>query len=298
MGNLALTPGFFTTDGAAAQQSRYRSRRIRKGITCYYAPLDPPLGSSADPLTPDPPPQPSGPRPLLLFLSWLGAHPSAVSKYTDWYLQRGMDVLLVQSSALHFLWPRWGLQYGSEVLQVLEEPQFSGRPLLVYASSIGGYTFTQVLTHVALQPRSQLPQTVVGHIYDSLVAGTLEHMATGLGKTLVPCLESLVKNVALLYFRLFRSSTADLYHSGIQVFNNNPITAPALFFLSEDDALCDPAVVESIADRWRARGVSVETRKWKESVHAAHMRCHPEEYRSTLEAFLNSLPLASVTSRA
>ncbi|XP_053720159.1 uncharacterized protein LOC128758234 isoform X1 [Synchiropus splendidus] len=280
MGNLPLCAGFFTSDGAPAQQSRYRSRRIRKGITCYYAPPGPPCSPSPDP-----------PRPLLLFLAWLGAQPSAVSKYTERYLQRGMDVLLVQSSALHFLWPLWGLEYGSQVLQVLEEPQFSGRPLLVYASSIGGYTFTQVLSQAARRPQSQLPHTVVGHIYDSLVAGTLEHMATGLGKTLVPRLERLVKNTALLYFRLFRSRTADLYQRSIQVFNNNPITAPALFLLSEDDALCDAAVVERIADRWRARGVSVRTHKWKESVHAAHMRSHPEEYRCTLDAFLDSLPL-------
>lgn len=92
-----------------------------------------------------------------------------------------MDVFLVQSSVLHFLWPSWGLEYGLEVLKVLEEPQFSGRPILVYASSIGGYTFTQILTHITRGPKEHtgLAQRVIGHIYDSLVAGTLEHMAIG-----------------------------------------------------------------------------------------------------------------------
>lgn len=92
-----------------------------------------------------------------------------------------MDVLVIQSSVTHFLWPQWGLSYGLEVLKLLEEPRFSGRAVLVHAASIGGYTFSQILTHVA-QGRSEhagLAQRVIGHIYDSLVFGTLEHMAVG-----------------------------------------------------------------------------------------------------------------------
>lgn len=118
---------------------------------------------------------------MLVFFSWLGAQPGAVAKYRDLYLDRGMDVLLVQSSVMHFLWPRWGLDYGLEVLKVLEEPRFSRRPVLVHASSIGGYTFTQILTHISQGPKEHtgLSRRVMGHIYDSLVVGTLEHMAIG-----------------------------------------------------------------------------------------------------------------------
>lgn len=233
-------------------------------------------------------------RPLLLFFSWLGAQPAAVAKYRDLYLDRGMDVLVVQSNVMHFLWPRWGLSYGLEVLKLLEEPQFSGRTILVHASSIGGYTFTQILFHIARgqEEHTGLSQRVIGHIYDSLVIGTLEHMAIGLGKTLVPRFELFVKNAAMLYFWLFKSHTADLYHDSIQVFQNCPITAPALFFSSENDALCDQAAMASFINQWRRRGVTVESRTWKVSTHAAHMRCHPEDYLSTLGKFLNSLPVA------
>ncbi|XP_034529985.1 uncharacterized protein LOC117805380 [Notolabrus celidotus] len=238
-------------------------------------------------------------RPLLLFFAWLGAQPGTVAKYRDLYMQRGMDVLLVQSSVMHFLWPRWGLEYGSEVLKVLEEPQFLDRPVLVHSASIGGYTFTQILTHISQEPEKHagLAQRVIGHIYDSLVVGTLEHMAIGLGKTLVPRLESLVKNAAMLYFWLFKSYTADFYNSSIHVFHNTPITAPALFFFSENDALCNPAALENCIDLWRKRGVTVESRKWKESKHAAHMRCHPEDYISTLQKYLNSLKPLSIKAK-
>ncbi|XP_040028989.2 transmembrane protein 53 [Gasterosteus aculeatus] len=238
-------------------------------------------------------------RPLLLFFSWLGARRAAVGKYRDLYLDRGMDVLLVQSNVMHFLWPRWGLDYGLQVLEVLERPRFSGRPVVIHAASIGGFTFTQTLTHAAAgrKEHAGLAQRVRGHIYDSLVVGTLEHMAIGLGKTLVPRLESLVKNAAMLYFWLFKTHTADFYNTSIQVFHDSPITAPALFFFCENDALCSPADMEHLIDHWRRRGVTVESRKWKESKHAAHMRCHPEEYLSTLEKYLNSLALSSLKAK-
>lgn len=334
MGNLAFSTGLFKADMAEhVREERFIAKRITKGITYYYTPISaarhstlsaakdfpnstaaqPPPSPTALPHADSSPADPSHPlthtpvsslnesertcasAPLLVLFTWLGARPGPVGKYRDLYLDHGMDVLVVHSSVMHFLWPRWGLEYGLEVLKVLEEPQFSGRSVLVHASSIGGYTFSQVLTHIAQQPKKHgaLAQRVIGHIYDSLVVGTLEHMAIGLGKTLVPCLEGLVKNTALLYFWLFKSHTADFYKNSIQVFHNSPISAPALFYFSENDALCDPVMMEKIIDLWRRRGVAVQSRKWKESIHAAHMRCHPEDYLSELEKFLNSLPTSS-----
>ncbi|XP_045927978.1 uncharacterized protein LOC123984832 isoform X1 [Micropterus dolomieu] len=308
MGNVALSTGLFRTVATMSERvngGRFVARRISNSITYYYAPFSE-AGDwtlcpakeclSSSPLLSD---SASTSRPLLLLFSWLGAQLGAVAKYRDLYLDHGMDVLVVQSSVMHFLWPRWGLDYGMEVLKVLEEPQFLERAVLVHASSIGGYTFTQVLTHISQRPEKHagLAHRVIGHIYDSLVVGTLEHMAIGLGKTLVPSFEGLVKNAALLYFWLFKTHTADFYENSIQVFLNNPITAPALFFFSENDALCNPVVMEKCIDLWRKRGVTVESRKWKESIHAAHMRCHPEDYLSTLEKFLNSLAISSLRAK-
>ncbi|XP_041820155.1 uncharacterized protein LOC121625902 [Chelmon rostratus] len=316
MGNLLLSTGLFRPAAMSEQVTgeKFIARRISSGITYYYAPfsLTPAAPCPVSAPLPSPPSvsdsdspshtsassqnQSESPsRPLMLFFSWLGAQPGAVAKYRDLYLDRGMDVLVVRSNVMHFLWPRWGLDYGLEVLKVLEEPQFSGRAVLVHASSIGGYTFSQILIHIAQGQKKHagLTQRVIGHIYDSLVVGTLEHMAIGLGKTLVPRFEGFVRNTAMLYFWLFRSHTVDFYDNSIRVFHDSPITAPALFFSSENDALCDQDVMERCIDHWRKRGVTVEDRKWKKSIHAAHMRCHPKDYLSTLEKFLNSLPISS-----
>ncbi|XP_069571900.1 transmembrane protein 53-like [Brachyistius frenatus] len=332
MGNLGLFTGFFGAAKATptkVSSGKFIFKTISNGIIYYYTPVYPakdsqtsdsslppsalppgdpsPAEVSSSPLlsvspshTPvssqNQPYSASTSRPLLLFFACLGAHLGAVAKYRDLYLDRGMDVLVIQSSVMHFLWPRWGLDYGLEILNILEEPPFSGRPLLVHASSIGGYTFTQILTHIAQAPNAhaEVARRVIGQIYDSLVVGTLEEMAIGLGKTLVPRLEGVVKTTAMLYFWLFKTHTADFYERGVQVFRNNPVTVPALFFSCENDALSDPAALEKMCDFWEERGMSVESRRWKESIHAAHMRCHPEEYISTLQRFLNSMPISSL----
>lgn len=101
----------------------------------------------------------------------------------------------------------------------------------------------------------------------------------------------------MLYFWLFKTHTADFYENSILVFQRSPVTSPALFFFSENDAMCNPAVLEKLMDLWKRRGVSVDNKKWKESKHAAHLRCHPEEYLSTLQHFLNSLPASSLKTK-
>ncbi|KAL0963020.1 hypothetical protein UPYG_G00348550 [Umbra pygmaea] len=228
------------------------------------------------------------PRPLLLLFPWLGARPGALTKYRDLYMVRGLDILMVESKVSHFLWPRWGLEYGAEILELLDDPRFKGRPLLVHAFSIGGYMFSQLLTHIVRSPQRYpgVVQRVVGHVYDSMVIGTLDHMATGLGKTLVPHAEFMVRYAALLYFKIFKSQTVDYYDRAIKVFFNTPINAPALFFFSENDKLCDPVAVDELVEFWRKRGITVESKKWKESVHAGHLRCHSEEYLLTLDKFM------------
>uniref|UniRef100_A0A672MD48 Si:dkey-5i3.5 n=1 Tax=Sinocyclocheilus grahami TaxID=75366 RepID=A0A672MD48_SINGR len=124
---------------------------------------------------------PVHPKPILLMLPWLGSRPQAIAKYCDIYFRTGFDVLIVESAVSQFLWPRWGLEYGGHVLELLESECFSQRPLLVHAFSIGGYTFGQVLVHVAkdTQRYQGLTNRIRGHIYDSLVMGSLEHMANG-----------------------------------------------------------------------------------------------------------------------
>ncbi|KAG7258187.1 hypothetical protein CRUP_008089, partial [Coryphaenoides rupestris] len=149
------------------------THKLSDTITYYYyhpvdhnTPLPPPSDNNDAGHRSPPPESPSSPspsppqRPLVLLLPWLGARREALAKYRDLYLARGMDVLAAESSVWHFLWPRWGLAYGLALLR--------------------GYTFSMMLCHVAQDPEryARLTQRITGQVFDSLVVGTLEHMAT------------------------------------------------------------------------------------------------------------------------
>ncbi|XP_061106819.1 transmembrane protein 53-A-like isoform X2 [Conger conger] len=237
--------------------------------------------------------QGGGDRPLLLLFPWLGSRPQALSKYCEMYFRVGLDVLIVESELSQFLWPRWGQEYGAQVLDLLHEDRFVTRPLMVHAFSIGGYMIAQMLMLMARDPERYrgLMERVQGQVYDSLVDGSLERIAVGLGKSMFPNFEGLVTWLSLLYFRVSKKHTLDLLHGAVEKFWDNPITAPSLFFYSEDDPLCDYRQLEELMELWQKRGTPVQSRKWIRSLHAGHLRQHPQEYLSTLEHFLCSLNL-------
>lgn len=119
----------------------------------------------------------------------------------------------------------------------------------------------------------------------------------GLGKTMFPRMEGLVKRASLLYFYVFKHQTVNYFNVAISVFWNTPLTSPALFLFSENDALCDYKSVEEMVKLWRSRGMTVESKKWEKSVHAGHLRTHPQEYLSTLENFVHSLNMVPLKAK-
>ncbi|XP_042372687.1 transmembrane protein 53-like [Plectropomus leopardus] len=207
--------------------------------------------------------------------------------------------LFVLHKVQEFLWPRWGLDHGKRLLDLLHSEPFVSRPLFVHAFSIGGYTFANLLIHVSqdTQRYQALTQRIRGQVYDSLVVGSVEQMSTGLAKTVLPRWETLIKHVSLFYFNIFKRQTVDYFNKGIDVFWNSPITAPALFFFCENDLLSNPRVMEEVIDHWLKRGVEVTTKKWEDSTHAGHIKRHPEEYLSTLNMFLHSLHFAPLKAK-
>ncbi|TMS05430.1 Transmembrane protein 53-A [Larimichthys crocea] len=238
-------------------------------------------------------------KPVMLMLPWLGSRPQALAKYCEIYFRTGFDVLVVESEVQEFLWPRWGLDHGKRLLELLQTERFVSRQLLVHAFSIGGYTFAQLLVHVSedTQKYQALTQRIKGQVYDSLVVGSLERMAIGLGKTVFPRWESLVKQASLLYFGMFKRQTVDYFNKSIDVFHNNPLTAPALFFFCENDPLSDARAVEELIDVWRKHGMDITAKKWEDSTHAGHLKRHQQEYLTTIDTFFHSLGMAPLKAK-
>ncbi|XP_071357112.1 transmembrane protein 53 isoform X2 [Trachinotus anak] len=266
------------------------AHRLSKNITFYVNEIAPPASGCQTKASEDP-------KPLMLMLPWLGSRPQAVAKYCEIYFRTGLDVLVVESG--EFLWPRWGLDHGKSLLELLQSDRFASRPLLVHAFSIGGYTFSQLLVHVSqdTQKYQSLTKRIKGQVFDSLVVGSLEKMAIGLGKTVFPRFETLVKNVSMLYFDMFKHQTVDYFNTSIDVFWNTPIPAPALFFFCENDALSDARTLEDLIDYWRKSGINITAKKWENSIHAGHLKTHPQEYLATLDLFLHSLNISPLKAK-
>ncbi|KAK2842180.1 hypothetical protein Q5P01_012380 [Channa striata] len=278
-GMLGLTRGILT-------------HRLSKNVTFYVNALTSPASGLQSQTSDDR-------KPLLLMLPWLGSRPQAVYKYCEIYFRTGFDVLVVESEVQEFLWPRWGLEHGKKLLELLQSERFVSRPIVVHAFSIGGYTFAQLLVHVSKDTKkySSVTNRIKGQIYDSLVVGSLENMGIGLGKTIFPRWETLVKQVSLLYFSMFKHQTVDYFNSSIEAFWNTPVTAPALFFFCENDELSVAQTIEEHIDVWQKHGIDVTVKKWKDSVHAGHLKRHPQEYLTTIETFLHSLDMAPLKSK-
>lgn len=238
-------------------------------------------------------------KPLMLMLPWIGSRPQAVAKYCEIYFRTGFDVLVVETEVQEFLWPRWGLDHGKRLLDLLQSDRFVSRPLLVHAFSIGGYTFAQLLVHVSrdAQKYQLFTQRFKGQVFDSLVLGSLATIATGLGEATLPQWPTLVKQISLLYFNIFKHQTVDYFNMGVDVFRNSPVTAPALFFYCENDVMSDAQTVDEMVDYLRKRGVDVTAKKWKDSTHAGHLKRHEQEYLSTLNTFLQSLHIAPLKAK-
>ncbi|CAL8358830.1 unnamed protein product [Lota lota] len=271
------------------------TQSLCKNITLYLnqAGLSPASSNTQTPA------DPLHTKPLLLMLPWLGSRPPAVAKYCETYFRLGFDVLMVQSNVTDFLWPRWGLENSERLLELLHSDRFVSRPLLVHAFSIGCYTFSQMLVHVSQNPEKYQAFTgrIKSHVYDSAVVGSLEKMAKGLGITVFPRCEKLVKKASLLYFSAFKHQTVDHFNRAIEVFKNTPVRAPVLFFFCENDPLSDHLAVEEILDLWRKRGMDVTGKCWADSTHAGHIKRHPQEYQLILDNFLYSLKLSTLKSK-
>ncbi|XP_020787833.1 transmembrane protein 53 [Boleophthalmus pectinirostris] len=267
---------------------------LSKNVTLYVNELAP----AASPRE-APGPVEEQPRPLLLMLPWLGSRPHSVARYCDIYFRTGLDVLVVTSEVAHFLWPRLGLDHSRKILDLLQNDQFISRPLLVHAFSIGAYTFAQLLVHISrdIQQYESLTRRIKGQVYDSVVAGSLDHMATGLGRTLFPRMESVIKQASLAYFSLFKRQTVDYFDKGIDVFWNTPVKAPALFFYCKNDIMSNWETIDRIVDYWTKAGITVTGKRWEESTHAGHLKRHPEEYLSTINSFLHSVGVGHLQSK-
>lgn len=94
-----------------------------------------------------------------------------------------------------------------------------------------------------------------------------------------------VRATAMLYFHLRAGCAVRHYEAAVSAFWQPPARPPTLVFYSHDDPLCDRACLQELLASWQQPGKPVWAQAWGTSRHAAHLRQHPLECRSSLTTF-------------
>lgn len=111
-------------------------------------------------------------------------------------------------------------------------------------------------------------------------------------------------DVALLPFLLAQDKEmianlrSVLYYRGLK---EDPWDIPQLYLYSQSDFLIPSDVVEELVDHRRESMGSdrIFSRKWEKSRHCAHFVDHPDEYETTIKAFLDVCnPDSEITPRS
>lgn len=216
----------------------------------------------------------------------------AVRQYQDLYLSRGMDIIQVAGDVKYFMWPRSGQKMARDLLDYLvsNETPLNVDHFFVHAMSIGCYVWALALLEARTSPDKygSVLKKINGQVFDSIAIGSLGIFTDGIAKKFNNSLVSVaIKYGALGYFALTKRYTQDIQHVVIDSFKIMPVTAPVLVFIILNDDLCDMKTLEDMIHRWRVDArFDVHTQSWKHSVHAANLREHPEQYRKTLQAFM------------
>ncbi len=245
-------------------------------------------------------------NPLVLLFPWLEAPQKAVDKYLELYNDKGWDVLLVRSSAKHFLWPSNAKQVVQELLEYVSSKEVlqERTDFIVHSMSIGAFIYT--VTFIELQEHAkkyqEFTRKLQGQIFDSIVIGGSQQMGKGLADSASKGLLGRLSIRALfaVYLLATKKWTADYYDYTVQRFIEKPVPIPTLMFYSLDDPNCSSYAILNVIGNWRAcyPQMRVKYKSWRKSVHAAHLLMHREEYVSELDNFLASIDMTNGSTQS
>ena len=287
--NRSIHTSFTSSNASRAGRVSTRKIRISTNLTLAQTP-DKKLNTQDN-------------NPLVMFFPWLGSTPGAIDKYCELYHQKGWDVLIVNATAKHFLWPPNAKVIVKDVLDYVmsKEVQDERTDFFVHSMSIGAFIYTVLFIDLQEQPDKyrEVRNKLRGQIFDSIVIGGLKHMGKGVAASITsnPIGDISIRGLMSVYLSLTRKYTVDYYDYSVKFFHEKPITVPTLIYYSIDDEFSDPNAMENLIGTWRAEypKMDVTYKCWSRSVHTGHLRLHEHEYVSELTHFLTKLELIDDT---
>jgi hypothetical protein len=234
----------------------------------------------------------------------MGAKDSQMKPYLKYYHSRGFDTLSFAVGPMHVLFPdKAKSQMNTVLTQALEhsaeesdaENPAKSNDIVFHSFSMGGYLFGHSLMLIRDNPEKfgNLPGLIKAQIFDS--PPDMGSIPYGLAKSVgfgVP-VEKVVEKVVQLYLTLTASTSGVAYKASSDIFHNNYLSAPALWFYSRADPISRFQDCETVVSKWKARGTEVQTCTWDDSPHIQHGRLYPDRYFSTLGSFLEKCDVVS-----
>ena len=239
---------------------------------------------------------------LLILFGWLFSCEQHLDKYRSLYLKRGFDVLSVRLNLLEFLWPRAGSkQIASKLARFLFENYCKYDSIIFHAFSIGCYQLGELLLmfndyeenkdskNFSKLYQEHIRPRIRCIIYDSPVDHQWAARGIAVSITKQLPLQWIIIGVMKAHQLLFYHAATKHYYAASKILHENVPQFPLLFFLSKDDHFMNWQYLFEMIDKLRCSGTRVRCQCWDHSLHVGHLYRHREEYKQTLDQFLDEV---------
>ncbi len=240
-----------------------------------------------------------GARPIVVVAGWMGAKERQMKPYLSFYHDRNIDTISFAVGPNHVLSPEKAMKQMEAVLNYVQDahnqqessgPKSSiGKPsaILFHHFSVGGFLYGQAIQ--AMKAHSHLndfASNIKAQIFDS--PPDYQNIPKGISRSMGigGIVEKIIEKSAEAYLKVTYDSAGVMHRASSHAFHENQIPAPALWFYSKADPVCDWNDCVTVTSKWKAKGISVEECVWEHTPHIQHGRVDPERYFGTLDSFL------------
>uniref|UniRef100_A0A182QHZ7 Transmembrane protein 53 n=1 Tax=Anopheles farauti TaxID=69004 RepID=A0A182QHZ7_9DIPT len=239
-------------------------------------------------------------RPLVFIFAWLQASEKHLSKFAEFYLEQGFDVLSVHISPWQLVWPVYGSQkVAADVVKFLTNNDFP-EGVVIHGFSVGGYLWGECLVKLSAEPDGRrVLQKIRGQVWDSLA--DITEIPVGVPHAVLPhnpTLQGVLRNYINYHMKLFHEEATQYYVQCTHLFHHEPAPCPALLLVSKTDPVGTETANNRLRGIWDSVGVKTSLKCWDKSPHVGHFHKHRDEYVELLHAHLRTLDLPLYNRKA
>lgn len=235
---------------------------------------------------------------LAVVCGWMGAKPSQLKPYVNFYLNRDFNVISYAVGPQHVFDPSSATAMMERVLDLVlrsDHKNNLAKPerIITHSFSVGGYLTGQLLRVLdepaRAQDREEWHRLVKGQVFDS--PPDMPSIAKGMGASmgLGPFVAGAVEQIVKGYLWSVRNTAGKAHSASSAAFHNNHIPAPSHWMYSAADPVALEKDIDVVMSKWQAAGRRVTRTRWEHTPHIQHGRQDPERYFGSLGEFIDKL---------